>query len=160
MNIIFLDVDGVLNSFRKLKLVYEKTNKPHSGYNYPFDEICLKNLKKLVEETNSKIIITSTWRKSELGLNKLLSILKEYDLDKYVIGCTPILETKEKEIKQYLLNIPKPYNFIILDDNSNLNKFLPYLIKTDSYVGLTLKNVEDGIKILNKESIKSKKLER
>ena len=62
MNIIFLDIDGVLNSHRKLIEVYKKTHKPHSGYNYPFDEICLNNLKDLFEKTNSKIVITSSWR--------------------------------------------------------------------------------------------------
>lgn len=70
MNLIFLDIDGVLNSHRKLKEVYNRTKKPHSLYNYPFDEICLSNLKLLVETTNSKIVITSSWRKDEEGIKK------------------------------------------------------------------------------------------
>ena len=85
LNIIFLDVDGVLNSQRKLVEVYEKTNKPHSGYAYPFDERCLYNLKELVELTNSKIVISSTWRKEEEGRTTLLNKLKEYNLDDKVI---------------------------------------------------------------------------
>ena len=47
MNIIFLDVDGVLNSRIKLIELYKKTGKPHSGTNFPFDETCLENLKKI-----------------------------------------------------------------------------------------------------------------
>ena len=86
MNIIFLDIDGVLNSHRKLIEVYKKTHKPHSGYNYPFDEICLNNLKELVEKTNSKIVITSSWRKDEEGRNKIIQTLKDYSLDQYIIG--------------------------------------------------------------------------
>ena len=38
MNVIFLDVDGVLNSINKLIEIYNKTHKSHSGYIYPFDE--------------------------------------------------------------------------------------------------------------------------
>jgi hypothetical protein len=76
MNIIFLDIDGVLNSHRKLKEVYERTHKPHSGYNYPFDEICLSNLKVLVELTNSKLVITSSWRKDKKGIYKIIEALK------------------------------------------------------------------------------------
>ena len=72
MNIIFLDVDGVLNSTNKLIEVYNKTLKSHSCYSYPFDENCLENLKLLVQKTNSKLVITSTWRKSKTGIETLL----------------------------------------------------------------------------------------
>ena len=78
MNAIFLDVDGVLNSINKLKEVYNKTKKAHSGYNYPFDENALENLKEIVIKTNSKIIITSTWRKNRLGKMILLKKLKDW----------------------------------------------------------------------------------
>lgn len=71
MNLIFLDVDGVLNSSRKLREVWELTHKPHSGVNYPFDERCMNNLKLLVEKTNSKIVVTSTWRKYEENMKKI-----------------------------------------------------------------------------------------
>ena len=49
MNIIFLDVDEVLNSINNLIEVYNKTHKSHSAYSYPFDENCLENLKLLVQ---------------------------------------------------------------------------------------------------------------
>ena len=73
MNLIFLDIDGVLNSINKLIEVYKETGKPHSGYAYPFDERCMENLQILVQETKSKLVITSTWRKDEEGRETLLS---------------------------------------------------------------------------------------
>lgn len=76
MNIIFLDVDHVLNSLNKLIEVYKKTGRPHSGYAYPFDEKCLRNLKLIVQETDAKIVITSTWRKDGLGRITLARVLK------------------------------------------------------------------------------------
>lgn len=149
MNMIFLDVDGVLNSKNKLISVYNKTKKPHSGYNYPFDEFCLENLRILVQSTNSKLVITSTWRMDDVGINTLLNILQIYNLDKEVIGYTPMLGTKrELEIKEFLSNFDIKPNFIILDDDYDFNELLPYLIKTKSQTGLTIDDVENAVKKL------------
>ena len=146
MNIIFLDIDGVLNSHRKLKEVYDRTHRPHSGYNYPFDEICLNNLKRLVEITNSKLVITSTWRKDQEGKNKIIETLKEYELDHHIIGYTPILHTSRgKEIKEYLSTLEEQPNFIILDDDTDMEDLIDYLIKTNIQVGLTSDNTEEAI---------------
>lgn len=150
MNIIFLDIDGVLNSHRKLKEVYEKTHKPHSGYNYPFDEICLNNLKRLVELTNSKLVITSTWRKDKEGRDKIIEALKDYQLDQSIIGYTPILnQPRGVEIQAYLSKLEHQPNFIILDDDTDMESLIDYLIKTNISVGLTKENVEEGIKKMN-----------
>lgn len=152
MNIIFLDIDGVLNSHRKLKEVYDKTHKPHSGYNYPFDELCLENLKTLVEATNSKIVITSTWRKDKEGREKLIQALKEYELDQRIIGYTPILnKTRGIEIKAYLSTLDHQPNFIILDDDTDMESLIDYLIKTNIQVGLTKENIEEAIIKLTKK---------
>ena len=151
-NIIFLDVDGVLNSISNLIKVYEKTHRQHSGYNYPFDEKCLENLRLLVEETNSKIVITSTWRRNEKGIKKLLEILSNYHLDKEVIGYTPILnKSRGEEIKKYLSSLDYNPNFIIIDDDNDMGELLPYLINTNNYYGLTSEDANNGIKILNKK---------
>lgn len=157
MNIIFLDVDGVLNSRNKLITIYNQTHKPHSGYSYPFDESCLENLERLVEATNSKLVITSTWRKDEEGRNTLMKALKDYKLDERIVGYTPVLETRrEIEIKEFLSKLNSTPNFVILDDDTDMGELLPHLIKTDGQVGLTSKNVEEAIKKLSKNVIKEK----
>lgn len=46
--IIFLDVDGVIN-----------TTKYHFT---KFDEVCLDNLQYLIDKTNAKIVVSSSWR--------------------------------------------------------------------------------------------------
>ena len=151
MNIIFLDVDGVLNSVKHLKEEYEKNRRPYSGFEYPFDSDCLNNLKYLVEETNSYLVITSTWRKFDIGKSILLNELKKYGLDKRVIGYTDILNTKRgEEIKAYLSKLKDKVNFIILDDDSDFEELEEYLIKTNYKDGLTKDSIEDGIKKLIK----------
>ena len=157
MNLIFLDVDGVINSVNNLIKVYNETHKSHSGYSYPFDSNCLENLKKLVIETNSSLVISSTWRLSEKGRDTLLQELKKYDLDKLVIGYTPFLGSSRKdEIKDFLSNFESSFttNFIILDDDSDMGDLLPFLVKTNRQVGLTEENVQQAIKKLTKSIIK------
>ena len=144
MNIIFLDVDGVLNSLEHLIEVYNQTGKPHSGINYPFDEKCMLNLKKLVEETNSAIVVTSTWRKNKDEKERLLEELRKYDLEKNVIGYTKDLGNRILEIKEYLKSIGKKVNFVILDDSIYLEDMVQYLIATNAYFGLREEDVKEA----------------
>lgn len=152
MNLIFLDVDGVLNSESNARQVYKQTHKKASGYSYPFDKKCLENLYNLVLKTNSELIITSTWRKNITGLEILYSELRKYNLDKYVTGYTPILnKTRGIEIKQFLSKLKYEPNFIILDDeSSDMEDLLSHLIKTNREFGLTIQDVEKAIIKLNK----------
>lgn len=157
MNIIFLDVDGVINSVNNLIKVYKETHKSHSGYSYPFDSNCLENLKELVSETKSSLVISSTWRHSQKGMKKLLGALNEYDLDKSIIGCTPVLgSSRGAEIKKYLSDskFTDTVNFVILDDDSDVDDLLPYLVHTNRQVGLTKENVQQAIEKLTKSHIK------
>lgn len=151
MNIIFLDVDGVLNSQNKLIELYNKTNKPHSGINFPFDEKCLENLKILVEETHSKIVITSTWRKYKEEIELLNSILDIYNLKQEVIGFTKILNQKrEYEIKEYIKS-NNVESFVIIDDIKDMNDLNEYLVVTSYRTGLTKENIEQARKILRRQ---------
>lgn len=151
MNIIFLDVDGVINSMRSLKEAYEKDHKPHSGVNYPFDKKCLKYLRFLVKETNSRIVITSSWRLLEDHLIKLLDTLEKYGLDKYVMESTPRLGSREEEIKEYLNICRFDASFVILD-NEPMEELGAYAVKTDQETGLTEEDVKKAIKILLKQN--------
>ena len=152
MNIIFLDVDGVLNSLKYAKELYEKDKIPRSCYNFPFDPKCLSNLKRLVEETDSYLVITSTWRMNEIGRDTLLNELKKYNLDMRVIGYTDILHTtRGEEIKAYLDKLDKNINYIILDDDSDFYGLEESLVKTSFFNGLTEKETTIGIKKLIKK---------
>ncbi len=157
MNVIFLDVDGVLNSVSNLIKVYNETHKSHSGYSYPFDPDCLENLKELVAVTKSNLVISSNWRYSQKGMEKLLKTLSKYDLDKLVIGCTPALGLSRcTEIKKYLsdFKLADTVNFVILDDDRDIKDLSQYLVHTDRQVGLTKENVQQAIKKLTRLYIK------
>lgn len=151
MNIIFLDVDGVLNSISGLKEAYKINKRPYSGYDYPFDAKCMNNLKELVEKTNAFLVITSTWRKDELGKNILLYELKKYGIDNRVIGYTSVMrQSRGEEIKEYLKKLNEEVNFIILDDDGDFDDLEKHLINTDYEVGLTEEKKDIAIKKLTR----------
>ena len=144
MNIIFLDVDGVLNSINNLINLYNENNRSFSGDEYPFDPNCLENLKELVNDTNSHLVISSTWKYSKESINVLLAELRKYNLDKLVIGYTPILGlSRGKEIKRYLSTskFADDVNFVILDDDTDMEDLIPFLVQTNRQFGLTKENV-------------------
>lgn len=166
MKIIFLDVDGVLNSDMGLVKALglkpnEKIQVHHaakilnelSGANYPFDEKCLENFKRLVDETDANIVVSSTWRLFESNRVKLLETLRKYDLDTKIIGYTPYYHRdfmpRGYEIEGWLRENEFTGEFIILDDVDNMEHLKPHLILTNALTGLTADDVDQGIKMLN-----------
>jgi len=151
MNIIFLDVDGVLNSLEYLKEQYYNNKRPYSGFDYPFDSKCLNNLVNLVNKTDAYLVITSSWRMHEIGKSILLNELKKYNLDIRVIGYTDILhKSRGEEIKAYLDKLDKDIKYIILDDDSDFLGIEDHLIKTNYEFGLTEQDTNEAVKKLVK----------
>lgn len=148
MNIIFLDVDGVINSINHTMYCKEVLKlKKINDTNYPFDEEALMNLKYLVDITDAGIVITSTWRLLKKHYKVLMDKLKEYDLEIKVVGITPDLNKNKKEEILSMINEYNIDNFIVLDD-ADID--IPFLIKVNRYTGLSRNDTKKGIKILTK----------
>jgi len=154
MNLIFLDVDGVLVSRKRLIDLYNKNKRRLSRLEL-FNYDCLEKLKILVDETDSVLVISSSWGKVESDRKILLEVLNEFGLDDRVVGYIPVLnEGKKEEIKQYINTLDNDINFIILDDVYSFGELDSYLIRTDNEIGLTMDNVNEGIRILSRNSNK------
>lgn len=142
--IIFLDVDGVLNSVQDGFSINLKTDKH------------LKLLEQLVKETNSNIVLSSSWRigfgRSFSLSNTLISRLKEHGLS--ILDITPEREdgNRSLEIKEWIGKNPVK-NILILDDEEFDigNIFLNNFVKTNNEIGLQEDDVKRGIKILNND---------
>ena len=168
--VIFLDVDGVLNSDRTL---YEDIS---------LEDDLILNLKELVHKTKAKIILSSSWRLSTEAVATLMDKLDKFglvisgmtcdgvDLDwleKYEFDATKkYLDTKfdydeNKQIKithdrgaeifKWLCD-HDDCTYIILDDD--IEDIKPYfnesvIIKTSYKTGLTKENIEKAMQILN-----------
>jgi hypothetical protein len=79
MNIAFVDIDGVL----------AVASQEHDEYGQLFHPHFVNNLKRIIDETQAKIVISSSWRKSSL---KIMQEMWEYrNLPGEVIDTTPSL---------------------------------------------------------------------
>lgn len=77
MKIIFLDVDGVLN--------HSKTPDWRDGSIHVLDMECVNQLRRVLDTTGAKIVVSSTWRFSPEGMRAVLDALPK----NAVIGKTP-----------------------------------------------------------------------
>ena len=136
MNIIFLDIDGVMNSTE------DRFSTELENIDYWI------RLKRLTNETNSAIVLSSSWRIIERLTNLVKKRLKEYDI-KYV-DKTPYLSGRGHEIKTWLDSTDiKVDKFVIIDDEISdiVDLFPNNVVKTDMYKGLQDDDVEKAIKI-------------
>lgn len=146
MKILFLDIDGVVNPFQTDYdgMVVTK-----------IDDGCVSNVKKVVEKTGCKIVISSTWKAS----SNLMDVLEEELFPKLpkgcVIGCTPTIipqKNREDEISLYLSSHKDIDRYVIVDDyDFELNSFLKdgRCVITDALSGFTESDAEMCIGILN-----------
>jgi len=139
MNIIFLDIDGVLNCSKTKEFKTEK---------YAIDKILLKRLKNIIEKTGVSIVLSSVWRFDENSCVYLKSIGINF-IDK-----TPNFKNKIRgyEIEAWLKEHPEVKKYAILDDDSDmLFSQKPYFFKTSFKIGLTKEIEKDIIKYFNED---------
>lgn len=158
MKVIFLDIDGVLNTDETFINIY-KEFKNTGNRRIEIDEFRVEFLSKIIKITKAKVVLSSSWRiffNEELKPvnNKsyeLLKLLNKYDIGLY--SKTDYLGTKrESEIDKWLLDNNNIENFIIFDDESfDLKKYENNkLIKTNK-TGLCYKHINLAINMLNKK---------
>lgn len=131
--ILFLDVDGVLNTERSQGL-FSISNGP------------LERLRKIVKDTDCSIVLSSTWRKDPRAMAELQRRFKYKGIPTWV-GVTPIHDDGYRglEIAAYLQKIEFGKHdmdrYAILDDDSDMmDHQLRHFFQTDPEHGLT-KNI-------------------
>ena len=141
MKVIFLDVDGVLNSAQDGYSIRLRTDSH------------LKLLQRIIKETGAKIVLSSSWRIGFTPASRnLLARFKEYGLE--LMDCTPELpgSCRGDEIRQWLTDKVYNYdieNFVILDDEANMAEFTDKnLVQTDTNIGLQKQNAIECIRTL------------
>lgn len=154
-NIIFLDIDGVLNGYnrwnflgwnvicltksKRMKYWYKKLTEP-----FGIHERKIKRLAKIVRATNAKVVMSSSWRfgwwntpyeKQFEDQRKLTDLLNKYKIE--VIDITPRSSDgrRDKEIIEWLTKHENSVKqFVILDDERyDLECFVgSHLVQTSS----------------------------
>lgn len=153
MTYIFLDVDGVLNNHDH----YFKQHKKYGGRffaeNMPFNPRSLKNLKKIVDETDGQIVLTSSWRRDDKCMTVLKARLLEYGMR--IFSSTDFISGRRgTEIHKWLTDNEKIFDMnkdaiIIIDDKLyNIRNIYSEdkIILCSHFEGLNWKKTREAIK--------------
>lgn len=162
--ILFLDIDGVLNT--ALFHNKEERERYRDKYGYMFDPNAVSNFKMIIDETGADIVISSSWK--YMGVEKLREMWKERGLPGKIIDITPDSVSEEflinadlddmsygsfrsLEIKEWMMNNGNDVShYAIIDDMYDmLPEQQPHFILSDPNVGITEWDAMKAIAILN-----------
>lgn len=136
--VIFLDIDGVMNS-------------RNDYYSYTMEtDSHLKLLKQIIDATDAEIVLSSTWRLFKDSRDVVHRRLQEFGMD--FIGCTPDsssdLMHRGDQIRRWLKDNPNVTSFVILDNDNDMCELITHLVRTDTSVGLQKSDVDKAINML------------
>lgn len=174
--IVFLDIDGVLNSPKNYHEWYMARDAapetvtslmPHGQDPHVlklFDGENVRHLNTITSAVDAKIVISSSWRFSfdmrENGEAELGEILKNAGVTAEVLGFTPPKNRHRGDAIRQWLSERCPaggtertvFNIAILDDcpPKDFPRMSGWLVETDGATGLTAKDVEKARRIFRK----------
>ncbi len=158
-NIIFLDIDGVLNTINHLKRQKIASGK---ATNKKWDPTACKHISLLCEHYGARIIITSSWR-HEYNIEQLKEFFASNEIPSKLIKdvTSSYAPQQDKnnycrghEIQHWLQNnSPKITSYVIIDDEAEfLESQQDHLVRVDKKKGFATKEaVTKASNILEKK---------
>jgi len=147
MNLIFLDIDGVLNS----DLWYQKQHHQTQTLLDHLDPHCVLQLNKVLRRTEAKVVLSSNWRKHHTTAF-ITAALQQVGFEGDLLGTTPDLTSKNQDFirgneilkwcreNEALLGCRyQSYKtYAIIDDKNDMLYWQRnHFFQTDRYCGLT-----------------------
>ena len=167
MRILFLDIDGVLNSTQYMKNITPNTIYGSNGVDMSqqIDPQAVKLLDAIIHATGAKIVVSSTWRRM-FDVDQIAEFLSQRGskiAHKAIIDRTPISKSSRirgGEIKEWLdmhsesvqidTSSESIESYAIVDDDADmLPEQMDNFVNTDNDVGLTAEKMHEIISILN-----------
>lgn len=150
-NIIFLDIDGVLQPYNndnrfnhnldKLQTYLSEKFKDEIYLNmdkfdlgacyYDWNEISIDIIKELLNRTNSQLVIHSGWKES-LTKDEIRALFKIKNLNNYILDVVDKGD-KIKAIKKYI-ETHSIDNYLIIDDSNFINDFGKNFYQTKDFI--------------------------
>jgi len=185
MKVIFLDIDGVLQAYnsgnrfrvdrdalrdklsREFNIDYSIYHKYDVAACYlDWDKDAVERIRRIIRETDSKIVISSDWRCKEKP-NKMRDFLTLWNLEEYLLGETEIINKEEMkeaieyieslgdenyswravEILDYVYKHNEINNFVAIDDRDISTGLDGHFVKTKNLI--TDEETDRCIEILN-----------
>lgn len=152
MNIVFLDIDGVLNE------AYSESRAPNGCIGIDNEKV--RRLRQIVDATGAKIVLTSSWKSEWSRDPELCGADGKYLAKKLAKEDLHILDKTEDNvsnrgegIQKWLGRRSDKPNWIVLDDDIfpdyEDQGIMPHLVKTGWYTGgLQDEHVKKAIDLL------------
>jgi phosphoglycolate phosphatase-like HAD superfamily hydrolase len=140
MKVIFLDIDGVLNTGASTIFNIRHELKKQPRDDQPFDVMACSNLNYLLERfPKAEIVISSTWRKSR-SLSELRKIFEDNGIDPLrIAGVTPVRNSRGEEIAEYCKTLEIDMKETVAIDDATISEtYEGYFHQVYSYNGLTM----------------------
>lgn len=145
--IVFLDVDGVLNNGTWAEEMYEQGVRVY--HDDILHEPSLAQLRRIVDETGAVIVVSSSWRQIRVAYQHLKEWLEKFDMEVY--DKTPYVGgMRGDDITAWFNRNPGIYQYVILDDDDDMNGHMEHLVQTDFDSGLTKEIADECIRRLGK----------
>lgn len=161
MNVVFLDVDGVLNNRKSMIVAHEQGLHPPGplGNMFTVDPEAVARFRALVERLDLKIVVSSTWRFHPHALKTALNwcgwekppIIANTDRDGPKRG-NEIGRWLDQQMMLHVDPVVKSY-CIIDDDSDMLPEQMENFVKTDNVTGLTDENIEQMIAVYARQGV-------
>jgi hypothetical protein len=157
LKLIFLDIDGPLVNFRSC--IAEGNVGGKLSY---FDPIACKLLRQICFETNSRLVISSSWRKDH-ERSGMVAILNAAcaNLGNYILADSEFGERwrtptycrehtcRGDEINSWMDSFcHEQCQFVILDDDSDMGTLQNHLVKCDTYDGIGFHQYKKCLELL------------
>lgn len=148
MNVVFLDYDGVVNT------PMWNPEGTQCSFGYPMDNKvnnfqCVQWVSEFCQKFGYSIVVSSTWRLKNNYKECLVNGGLRHGIK--ILGRTKELAyaTRGAEIKQYLEDHPEIENFLIFDDENDMDELEAHLVQCNSNTGFGLDELNKAEELHN-----------
>lgn len=147
--VVFLDIDGVLNSEKFAQNMRRETGVNVFGESI-LDAMAIRRLRVILERSGADVVLSSSWRVFPVQRKKAIEQLRRMGV--VVMDQTPYMMdgdcSRGDEIKAWLDCHPEVDRFVILDDDDDMGELTNHLVQTTFWNGLKRKHIKRALEVL------------
>lgn len=146
VKVLFLDIDGVLNSDAWFDLLNRSDPDHAPDHVFRLDPICVARVQVILTRTRAQVVLSSSWKK--LPNNQAQRSIWRAGGRFRIMDKTPRLGyPRGNEIHAWLSCHPDVTRFVILDDHDDMSPYMRRLVQTDPRVGITDHDVVRALRL-------------